>query len=108
MPTKQRITELRQRLALPALLVLITILLRIPFRSDQVFLVDAVGFCTGAMTTLVSHPPGFIGYCLLGRLAYYVTHDVNLGFVAINIVCTGLTTGILYLLGERMFGKVQG
>lgn len=104
----QEITNKKQDFIIPVILALLTVLSRLPFMSDRAYLVDALGFCRGAMTTLISHGAGYIGYCLLGRLAYYLTHDVNLGLVLVNIMATGLATALLYQLGKEMFGKAQG
>ncbi|HEY9870610.1 MAG TPA: glycosyltransferase family 39 protein [Candidatus Obscuribacterales bacterium] len=102
-----KLAAIREAL-IPVALFAGTALSRIPFASDKWFLVDSAGFCRGALTTLVSHPPGYIGYCVLGRLAHYLTHDINSAFVLVNTLSTALATVLLYFLGREMFGKAQG
>ena len=83
-------------------------LIRIPFRSERIFHDDSYKFAAGVLYTLTAHPPGFIGYCTLARLAYFVAGDVNLAFVVINILATGLATALTYLLGRQLFDRRVG
>ena len=79
--TQERRTDLTISLALFA----VSALVRIPFRAHEIFHGDSYGLAAGVMYTLTAHPPGFIGYCALVRLAYYVAGDVNLAFVIVNV-----------------------
>jgi 4-amino-4-deoxy-L-arabinose transferase-like glycosyltransferase len=92
----------------PLLIAVATMLSRVPFRSRQIFHGDSLGLCCGALFTWTAHPPGFIGYCTLGRLVNFLLDDINLSFVVVNIVAIGLATGCVFALGRAMFGPLQG
>lgn len=94
--------------AIAVTLFMVSALVRIPFRSAQLFHGDSYGLAAGVMYTLTAHPPGFIGYCALVRLAYYVAGDVNLAFVVVNTLSTGVATALTYLLGRHMFDRRAG
>jgi 4-amino-4-deoxy-L-arabinose transferase-like glycosyltransferase len=83
-------------------------LVRIPFRSGRIFHDDSYKLAAGVLYTLVAHPPGFIGYCALVRLAYFVAGDVNLAFVVVNVLSTGAATALTYLLGRHLFDRRIG
>jgi 4-amino-4-deoxy-L-arabinose transferase-like glycosyltransferase len=83
-------------------------LVRFPFRSEHIFHGDSYGLAAGALFTLTAHPPGFIGYGMLVRAAYFFTDDVNLAFVVINALATGMATALTYLLGKAMFSRSVG
>jgi 4-amino-4-deoxy-L-arabinose transferase-like glycosyltransferase len=95
-------------LAIAIALFLASALARIPFRSEHLFHGDSYGLAAGVMYTLTAHPPGFIGYCTLVRLAYYVAGDVNLAFVIVNILATGVATALTYLLARHLFDRRAG
>jgi 4-amino-4-deoxy-L-arabinose transferase-like glycosyltransferase len=97
--------ERRTDLAIVIGLFAASALARIPFRSHQLFHGDSYGLATGVMYTLTAHPPGFIGYCALVRLAYYVAGEVNLAFVVVNLLATGVATALTYLLARQMFDR---
>jgi 4-amino-4-deoxy-L-arabinose transferase-like glycosyltransferase len=102
--TNERRTEVLTCVALFA----ISAIARIPFRSEQIFHGDSYGLAAGVMFTLTAHPPGFIGYCTLVRLVYYLAGDVNLAFVIVNVLSTGLATMLAYLFGRHMFDRRAG
>lgn len=89
-------------------LFVVSTLVRIPFRSHALFHGDSYGLATGVMFTLTAHPPGFIGYCALVRVAYLLCGDVNLAFVIVNILSTGLATAFAFILGRTMFDRRAG
>ena len=101
-------TERRIDWLIAAALFVASTLYRIPFRSEQIFHGDSYGLAAGVMYTLTAHPPGFIGYCALVRLAYLLAGDVNLAFVIVNVLCTGIATALTYFLGRHMFGRAEG
>ncbi|MFL6247677.1 MAG: glycosyltransferase family 39 protein [Thermoanaerobaculia bacterium] len=100
--------ERRTDLGITIALFLASALVRIPFRAHEIFHGDSYGLAAGVMYTLTAHPPGFIGYCALVRLAYYVAADVNLAFVIVNVIATGVATSLTYLLGRHMFDRRAG
>lgn len=89
-------------------LFVVSALVRIPFRSHHIFHGDSYGLAAGVMYTLTAHPPGFIGYCALVRVAYLFAGDVNLAFVIVNVLSTGLATALTYLVGRHMFSRSAG
>ena len=91
-----------------AALALLSGLIRLPFRSTQIYHCDSYGLSMGALFTWTAHPPGFIGYCTLGRLVNYLMDDVNASFVIVNIVSTALATALVFALGREMFGYAVG
>jgi len=98
----------RRDAATCAALGIISALIRIPFRSPQIFHCDSYGLSMGALFTWTAHPPGFIGYCTLGRLVNYVTDDINTSFIIVNILGTAVATALVFALGRAMFGFSQG
>jgi 4-amino-4-deoxy-L-arabinose transferase-like glycosyltransferase len=101
-------SERRTDLSISLALFVVSALVRIPFRSAQLFHGDSYGLAAGVMYTLTAHPPGFIGYCALVRLAYYLAGDVNLAFVIVNVISTGAATALAYLLGRHLFDRRVG
>ena len=90
-----------------AALALASAAIRIPFRSTQIFRGDSYGLAMGALFTWTAHPPGFIGYCALVRLANYLIGDVNVSFVAVNIAVTGVATALTFAIGRFIFGRSE-
>lgn len=101
-------TERRMDWLTTGAILIVSTLYRIPFRAEQLFHEDSYRLAAGVMYTLTAHPPGFIGYCALVRLAYLLGGDVNLAFVIVNVLATGIATALTYLLGRHMFGRAEG
>jgi 4-amino-4-deoxy-L-arabinose transferase-like glycosyltransferase len=95
-------------LAIAIGLFLASALVRIPFRPTQIFHGDSYGLVCGALYTLTAHPPGFIGFCTLARIAYYFVGNVALAFAVVNILSTGAATALTYLVGRTMFDRRAG
>ena len=95
-------------LAIAIGLFLASALVRIPFRPTQIFHGDSYGLAAGVLYTLTAHPPGFIGFCALARIAYYVVGNVALAFAVVNILSTGAATVLTYLVGRTMFERRAG
>jgi 4-amino-4-deoxy-L-arabinose transferase-like glycosyltransferase len=102
------VSERQKEWSIAAGFFVVSALVRIPFRGAQLFHGDSYGLAAGVLYTLTAHPPGFIGYCAIVRLAYYFLGDVNLSFVVVNILSTGLATALTYLLGRHLFGRREG
>jgi 4-amino-4-deoxy-L-arabinose transferase-like glycosyltransferase len=81
---------------------------RLPYRPSEIFHGDSYGLACGVLYTLTAHPPGFIGYCALVRVAYLLAGDVNAAFIIVNVLATGAATALTYLLGREMFGRPAG
>ena len=100
--------ERRTDLSISLALFVVSALVRIPFRAHEIFHGDSYGLAAGVMYTLTAHPPGFIGFCALVRVAYYLAGDVMLAFAIVNIIATGAATAFTYLLGRHMFDRKVG
>ena len=99
---------LNNRVMVAILLAVITITLRIPFMSSEIFHTDSLGYVCGAFYTWTAHPPGFIGFNLLGRFLNYLIDDINRSFVLLSIAGSALSVSMLYLLGTEIFDKKIG
>ena len=104
-----RMTTVCERpLSVAIFLAIVTILIRIPFMSSQIFHTDSLGYVSGAFYTWTAHPPGFIGYTVLGRLVNYLFDDINRSFVVLGIAGSALSVSMVYLLGVEMLGFKRG
>ena len=85
---------------------------RIPFMSRLLYSMDSANFALALGDYDVSihhpHPPGYFLYVMLGKLLHLFLEDVNLAFVSISIVFSGLTVATLYLLGKELFDRKTG
>ena len=81
---------------------------RLPYRPSEIFHGDSYGLACGVLYTLTAHPPGFIGYCALVRVAYLLAGDVTAAFIIVNVLATGAATALTFLLGRAMFGRAAG
>src|ERR1043166_7855602 len=101
-------SERRADASIAAILFLASAIVRIPFRPTQIFHGDSYGISAGVLYTLTAHPPGFIGFCTLARVAYYFVGNLALAFATVNILCTGAATALTYLVGRTMFDRRVG
>jgi hypothetical protein len=92
-----------------ALLIAATALTRFLFRSLYLYDIDSVNFALALKhfdpSVHQPHPPGYILYVCLGRLANLVFPDANAAFVAIGIVCSCGVVATIYVLAEDWFGR---
>lgn len=95
-------------LLVASILATVTVLIRIPFMSSHIFHTDSLGYVSGAFYTWTAHPPGFIGYTVLGRLVNYLLDDINRSFVVLGIAGSALSVSMTYLLGAEMFDFRRG
>ena len=88
------------------------ILTRVPFRSRMLYHWDSVNFALGIERFDIRmhqpHPPGYFLYVMLGRAVNAVIHDPNASLVWLSVVFSGLTAASLFLLGKRMFSRLEG
>jgi len=93
-------------------LFLLTVLSRIPFRSQVLYHWDSVNFAFAMHRFDVAaeqpHSPGYIAYVWLCRLVDALFHDPQATMVWIAIVSSGLAAVAMYLLGRAMFGRRTG
>ncbi len=91
---------------------LLAILTRIPFRSQVLYHWDSVNFALALERFDVRvhqpHPPGYLVYVLLGRLATFLVRDPNAAYVWVSIFFSGLAVAAAFALGREMFGERAG
>lgn len=94
------------------LLVVLTIVTRVPFQSKLLFEGDSVNFALGMDDYDVSayrpHPPGYILFIGTADLFHLIMHDENSSLIATAIFFSALTVVFLYLLGKEMFSREVG
>lgn len=107
-----RETWLASDAALIAVLAVVTLVSRVPFRSQLLYHWDSVNFALGMERFDVRlhqpHPPGYLLYILLGRVTNLTFGDPNTSLVWISVLFSSLTVAAVYLLGRRSFGRVEG
>ncbi|HVR39051.1 MAG TPA: glycosyltransferase family 39 protein [Thermoanaerobaculia bacterium] len=101
-------TDRRGDAAIAIALFVVSSLARIAFIPKQIFHGDSYGLAAGVLYTLTAHPPGFIGFCALVRVAYWFAGDVTLAFAIVNILATGAATALTFLAGRTMFDRRVG
>jgi hypothetical protein len=81
-------------------------LIRIPFRASYLVNWDSVNFALGVesfdLESHQPHPPGYIGYVLLGRVIDWLVRDPVTALTAISVVAGSAATMLVYLLATRM------
>lgn len=86
-------------------LFLFFIIVRLPFRSRFLVNWDSVNFALGVEEFDVlhhqPHPPGYIGYVMLGRGMARLTGDANSGLTLLSVIAGGVAVAALYVLARR-------
>jgi hypothetical protein len=88
---------------------LLVVASRIPLRSRYLLNWDADQFALGVRHLDVvhhePHPPGYLGYVLLGRALLPLTHDVNAALVFLSVA--GEVAGVAgaFLFARALFGR---
>jgi hypothetical protein len=99
----------RLDLACAALLALLTVASRLPYRARMLYNWDAVQFALALGEYDVAkhqpHPPGYILYVALGRLVNAWLQDPPAAYVALAVVFSGLTTFVVYYLARTIYGR---
>jgi hypothetical protein len=90
----------------------LTLLSRIPFRSQILYHWDSVNFAYAMREFSVAkeqpHPPGYIVYVWLCRVVDLIFHDAQVTMVWISIVASALSAVALFYLGRAMFDRRVG
>lgn len=93
-------------------LFLLTVVSRIPFRSQILYHWDSVNLAFGMREFNVAaeqpQPPGYIVYVWLCRVVDVLFNDAQVTMVWIAIVSSGLAVVATCLLGRAMFGAPTG
>ena len=92
--------------------VVLTCLSRIPFRLHVPYGLDSVQFVLALEKFDVRlhqpHPPGYFVFVLLGRVLNGIIHDPVQSYEWLNIILSGLTVGLVFLLSEEIFDEHFG
>src|SRR5688572_14048001 len=90
-------------------LALLTILSRLPYRARMLYNWDAVQFALALREYDVvkhqPHPPGYVLYVGLGRLANAWLADEAAAYVLLAVVASGLTTFVVYYLARVIYDR---
>lgn len=93
-------------------LAVLTILSRLPFRTQYLFNWDAGNFALALnhydVTQHQPHPPGYFFYVLVGRWLQVFTGEANAALVAESILFSGLAVAMVYLFGARLYNRPTG
>lgn len=87
---------------------LITVISRIPFRSETLFAWDSANFAFALQDYNVAfhqpQPPGYPLYVASAKLLYGLGLGANTSYVLLSLVVSGLAVWCLFLLGWRLYG----
>jgi hypothetical protein len=79
-----------------------SILLRLPFRADFLVNWDSVNFALATQAFDLEHhqphPPGYIGYVVLGSALNYITGDPIVSLTLISVIAGAAAPALLFLL----------
>jgi len=93
-------------------LALLTILSRLPFRSQIMYHWDCMNFAMGLKEFNLAkeqpHPPGYILYVYLGRLVNSVVSDRTAALIFISIISSALAVVALFYLGRAVYNRKVG
>ncbi len=88
-------------------LILFVFATRIPFQTHYLYTWDSVQFALALekfdLATHQPHPPGYILYIALGKIAAALSADANAGFVAISILAAAVCGVLFYRLAKAFF-----
>jgi 4-amino-4-deoxy-L-arabinose transferase-like glycosyltransferase len=88
---------------------LLTVLSRLPYRARMLYNWDAVQFALALHEYDVvkhqPHPPGYILYVALGRLAHGWTGDATAAYVLLAVAFSGAGTFVVYLLAHAVYDR---
>jgi hypothetical protein len=100
------------RISPPVILILLTILTRVPLQSHRLYLWDSVNFAFALQHFDVAQgqpqAPGYLCYVLLGRVAAAITGSAESGFVLLAILGSALASWAIYDLGTRLWNPRVG
>lgn len=99
-----------RRPAVRALAVfVVSLAVRVWFRATYLVNWDAVNFALGVEAFDLEHhqphPPGYVGYVLLGRLVRWVVRDPVVALTAVSVLSGAVATMFVYILGRRVVNE---
>ncbi|MBI2203415.1 MAG: DUF2723 domain-containing protein [Candidatus Rokubacteria bacterium] len=90
-------------------LALLTVASRLPYRARMLYNWDAVQFALALREYDVMkhqpHPPGYVLYVALGRVANAWLLDEAAAYVLLAVVFSGLTTFVVYYLARAIYDR---
>jgi hypothetical protein len=108
----RKLVQLPGDILLAAGLALFTIVSRLPFCSQIMYHWDCINFAKALEEFNLSkeqpHPPGYILYVYLGRLANLVVPDRVNALILISIASSALAVVALFYLGRAIFSRRVG
>ena len=92
-----------------ALLALVAIAVRLPFRAEFLTNWDSVNFALGVeafdLASHQPHPPGYLGWVELSRLATHLTGDPNAAMTLLSALSGAAATALAFLLARRFVSR---
>jgi hypothetical protein len=86
-----------------------SLLLRLPFRAGSLVNWDSVNFALGTQVFDLAHhqphPPGYIGYVLIGSALNYITGDPVASLTLLSTVAGAFAVVLLFLLGSQFMPR---
>jgi hypothetical protein len=99
----------RLDLACAAVLALLTIVSRLPYRARMLYNWDAVQFALALrefdVTKHQPHPPGYLLYVALGRVVDLWLDNPTAAYVVLAVAFSGLTTFVVYGLARVVYDR---
>src|ERR671919_374729 len=99
----------RYDVACALVLAALTVASRLPYRARMLYNWDAVQFALALHEYDVvkhqPHPPGYILYVALGRLAHGWTGDATAAYVLLAVAFSGACTFVVYLLARTVYDR---
>ncbi len=94
------------------LLILLTLLSRLPFRSQILYHWDSVNFAYAMrqfdLAKEQPQPPGYILYVWFSRLVDLIFSNPQTTMVVISMIASALSVTAIYFLGKAIFGRQVG
>ena len=91
---------------------LVTLVSRIPFRSEALFAWDSANFAYALEEYNVAfhqpQPPGYPLYVASAKLLYSLGLDANTSYVLLSLAASSLAVWCLFILGWRLYGLQTG
>lgn len=90
-------------------LAVLAVGLRLPFRAEFLTNWDSVNFALGIggfdLATHQPHPPGYLGWVGLSRLATAITSDPNAAMTLLSAIAGGIATALVHQLARRFVDR---